>query len=293
MASHATQATRKPTRGERARRRAAVTIAAGCGIVALASLPTAQAAKNAATSSPTASGVTTSASKDKRAERAAQGERTATAPVAPPAPAAPAEQPLAGRGKHGRATGPTPGPPPQAAGHAQASGPAPGKLDRAKPDAHARRHGEGAHRSEATSTQSRTAAVPGASDADSKQGVQALARKHKKGGAQPEEKTKDNTKKSTAPAPVSTTGGSKGKQASVVSLQPVATDASAGASATASASVGTGSASISSAAPRSAATVGAAGVRARRASHEPGRRARARASAIAVAAPAAHVAPPA
>ena len=295
MASHATQATRKPTRGERARRRAGVTIAAGCGVVALASLPTAQAAKNAATSSPTASGVTTSASKDKRAERAAQGERTATAPVAPPAPAAPAEQPLAGRGKHGRATGPTPGPPPQAAGHAQASGPAPalGKLDRAKPDAHARRHGEGAHRSEATSTQSRTAAVPGASDADSTQGVQALARKHKKGGAQQEEKTKDNTKKSTAPAPVSTAGGSKGKQASVVSPQPVATDASAGASATASASVGTGSASISSAAPRSAATVGAAGVRARRTSHEPGRRARARASAIAVAAPAAHVAPPA
>jgi hypothetical protein len=290
MASQATQ----PPRGQRAAQRATVAIAAGCCVLALAWLPTAQAAKNAATSSPTATGETTSASKGKRAERAAQAERSATAPVAPPGPPLSAEQPLAGRGKHGRATAPTPGLPPQAAGHGQASGPAPAvnKLDRQKPDAHARRHGESAHRSATTGAQSQAAAVSGA---ESTQGVEALARKQRKGGGQKKEKaekTKEESKRTTTPTPVSTTGGSKGKQASVVSPQLGTTDSSEGSAATPSPAVGTGSASITSVAPI-AATTGAAGVRVRRASHQPRHRTRARASAVAVAAPATHVAPPA
>ncbi|HLB22067.1 MAG TPA: SpoIIE family protein phosphatase [Solirubrobacteraceae bacterium] len=290
MASQATQ----PPRGQRAAQRATAAIAAGCCILALASLPTAQAAKNTATSMPTAAGETTSASKGKRAERAMQAERSATAPVAPPGLPVLAEPPVSGRGKNGRATAPTPGPP-QAAGHGQASGRAPAlnKLDREKPDAHARRQAEGAHRSATSSTQSQAALASGA---ESTQGVDALARKQKKGGGQKKEKTKEKAektkekaKKPTAPTPVSA-GGSKGKQASIVSPQLTTTDPSADSSTTPSAAVGTGSASITSVAP-TAAKAGATSARVRRAAHRPRRRTGSRATAAATLAPAIRSAP--
>jgi hypothetical protein len=281
MASQETQ----PTRGQRAAQRAAVAIAAGCCVLALAWLPTAQAAKNAATSSPTASGEAVAALHGKRAERSVQVERSAPAPVAPPGLPPPAEQPVAGHGKHARTTGSKQGPPAPAAGHGPATVPvaALGKLDREKPNAHGRRHGESARRSETTGAQSQAATGSvSVSGAESTQGAQTLARKQNKGGGQ---------KKSTAPTPISTTGGSKGKQASIVSPQLATTDPSADSSSTPSAAVGTGSASISSVAPSNAATVGAAGVRAGRASHKPRRRTGAGATGVAALAPATRAAP--
>jgi Stage II sporulation protein E (SpoIIE) len=291
MASRATQS----PRAQRAAQRAAAVIAAGCCVLALAWLPTAQAAKNTATSSATASGEAVAAPHGKHAERAAQAERPATAPVSQPAPPAPAEQPVAGHGKHARTTGSTPGPPAPAAGRGSPAGPeASNKHDREKPDAHARGHRESAHSGETSGAQ-RQAAL--ASGSEPTQGVDALARKQKKGGGgqkkektkEKAEKTKEKVKKPTAPTPVST-GGSKGKQASIVSPRLATTEPSAESSSAPSAAVGTGSASIVSVAP-STATAGAAGARAGRAAHRPHRRTGNRATGAPALAPVTRAAP--
>jgi len=269
MASHAN----RPARGARASRRVAVAIAAGCCVLGLGALPTAQAAKPAnSTSSSAVSGEATVAPHGKHAERAVQAEGVPAAPAIAPAPAPPPrEPPVAAHGRHGQAIQPAPGPPPRAGAGA---GPGLGlrRLDREPPLARAHRHQEGAARGETSSAPGSQAAAVSADE--SRQGAEALARKHKgkgqKGGGKEkggkEKGGKEKGKESVSSTPVLKIG--KGKEASTVALSqetagPSATAASLSSPA-ASPVAGTGPASITSVAPVAKA-IAAAGVHAQRA----------------------------
>ncbi len=267
MASHAN----RPARGARASRRVAVAIAAGCCVLGLGALPTAQAAKPAnSTSSSAVSGEATVAPHGKHAERAVQAESVPAAPAIAPAPAPPpGEPPIAAHGRHGRAIQPAPGPPP-GAGAGAGTGPGLGlrRLDREPPLARGHRHQEGAARGETSSAPGSQAAAVSADE--SRQGAEALARKHKgkgkeRGGGK-EKGGKEESKESVSPTPVLKIG--KGKEASTVALSqetagPSATAASLSSSA-ASPVAGTGPASITSVAPVAKA-IAAAGVHTQRA----------------------------
>jgi hypothetical protein len=198
VASRATE----PTRPARAIRRAATALAAGCCVLGLASLPTAQAAKSTTTSSSTAPVETVAAPHTKR-ERAALNEAPAppAAPVLAPATAAPLEPPLAGHAKHVRPAAP----PPPALGAPAGSGSSPRKLDREAAKPRVRRHQDGAVIGETTEGQGdQTAAV--SSDAAT-QDAEALARKQKK-----EKPKKEKAKKEKASKEKGTKGkGGEGK----------------------------------------------------------------------------------
>ncbi|HEX3433395.1 MAG TPA: PP2C family protein-serine/threonine phosphatase [Solirubrobacteraceae bacterium] len=186
MASRATQ----PPRATRAVRRAGVAIAAGCCVLGLGALPTAQAAKTTTTtSSATPAPVeAASASHSRRAERAAQAESAAPPPLTatPAAPPPVAEQPPGARVKHARAPGPPAPAPPAATGAARAG-------SGARSGAHARRNAQAVPAGEVLASQeSQAAAVP--SDESGSQ-VEALAKKQKKEKVKKEKVKKEKPSK--------------------------------------------------------------------------------------------------
>lgn len=222
MASHAT----RTTPAARARRRIAVAFAGGCCVIALGSLPTAQAAKSSTATSPATTVEAVVAPHGKRAERAAENEAPAPAPVVAALPTAPSEPPAAGHVKHGRLLAPPP------AGAPSASGPPAHRLDREAPRPRTRNRQEGAVAGETAETQGagQSAAISG----ESTQGAEALARKQKKEKVKKEKAHKEKVKKEKpaeegegTSTPVLTAGGAKARQdAEGSSGEPTATAAS-------------------------------------------------------------------
>jgi Stage II sporulation protein E (SpoIIE) len=289
MASYAT----RPTRSARASRRVAVAIAAGCCVLGLGALPTAQAAKgSSATSSSTVPAEPSVTLHGKRAERAAQAEAAQPIPAVAPSPAVlPAVLPAATRGRRTRAGKPVLGEPQPLAGASAgagagaSAGPPPRRLDREPPAARVRRRQDGVRRGEtASAPETQAAAV---SVGESTSGIEALARRQKKSGKGGKEKSgkggKEKGKESVkGKEPISTpsvTG--KGAEAAIVAssatADPSAVTASLSSPAATPAS-GVGPASITSAAPAAKAPK-VSRVRAQRAARSARRRAAGRASA--------------
>ncbi len=209
MASHATQ----PTRAARAIRRAAVVLAGCCCVIALGSLPTAQAAKNSTATSSTTTVEAVAAPHGRRAERAAENEAPAPAPVVSAPPAPPAEPPGPTHVKHGRLLVPPPPP-----GAPSASGAPAHRLDREAPRPRGRHRQEGSVAGETPETQGagQSAAV---SAGESTQSAEALARKQKKEKVKKEKAHKEKVKKEKpaeesegSSTPVLTPGKAKGRQ---------------------------------------------------------------------------------
>jgi hypothetical protein len=268
----------------------AVAIAAGCCVLGLGSLPTAQAAKGtSSTSSSTASTEASVTARAKHAERAAPPEGAPPVPSIAPSPAPlPGELPAAARGRRARPSKPALGPPPPgpgagaptAAGDGISAGPGSHRLDRQAPATRVRGRQQGAGRVQTASTPENQAAAVSADE--SAGGVETLARKQKKGkeGKGKEKTGKGGKEKSKAPTPTpGVTGKGKGEAATAASSAltgPSAAAASLSATA-ASAAAGVGPASIISAPAVTAPAV--SGVRPQRAARGARHRAAARGAA--------------
>ena len=287
MASHETRKSARP----RATRVVVAALSAGCCVLALGSLPTAQAAKSSSsTSASSPPAEPTSTPHSKRAERIAQAEGAAppTGAAAPPAPP-PGAPVVAGHGRHGRVIPTAPGTPATGdvtgAGAGVGTGNGKGKAgdgsgprarDHERPVGAGRRHHERGVSSESSKSSSgeQQAAVSGE---ESSQGVEAFARKQKKGkgkektgkggkGTKGGKGSKEEThEESTVPGTL--TGKGKGEEtASVGSQDTTATVAASPTSGIAPTSIVSVAPSVSSSAPTPA-------TRSRPGEHKAGRRA--------------------
>jgi hypothetical protein len=188
MASHATE----PARRSRAIERAAVGFAAGCCVLGLGALPTAQAAKSTTVTSTSANAVeVAAAAPSQHAQRLAQAEGAVVAPSLATPPIASAEQPAV-HARRGQARDPTAGTPARAGGAAPpATGPAPRSSGRAPAASGTRLSRQAAAQAQTTSAQGSQTALAGEASTGM---AEALARKQKKGSGGEKPKKERNKK---------------------------------------------------------------------------------------------------